>query len=323
MSPLDLEMPSAVWLFLYFALGVSCPILALLRNQKKNNAAHIPKLEIYVSTITIYNLFFHPLRHFPGPKSWAATPLPSSLNILRGHPHIEILELHKRYGDVVRLSPNELSFSHSDAWREIYGHLKRGDAENAKDPRLEGIDDHSMITATRERHGQMRRLLSSAFSARAMAEQQPLIDKYINLFITRLREHGQGGKAPLNMTKWFEWTTFDIIGDLSFGEPFGCLQNATSHPWVESFFDSLGVVPIVQTLCSLPLYSLLMPLYVMLFMPKNIAAERRTSQQFTEEMLKKRKSLGTDRPDFLDAMLKGEGELVSICSITVVACPSN
>lgn len=156
-----------------------------------------------------------------------------------------------------------------------------------------------------------------------MAEQQPLIDKYIDLFLRRLREQGQGGKAPIDSTKWFEWTTFDIIGDLSFGEPFGCLQNATSHPWVDSFFDSLGIVPFFQILDHLPLSSILKPLYFVLFMPKHIADKRRTSQLFAEETLKKRISLGTERPDFVDAMLKGEGELVSIPSMTNMACPTD
>lgn len=157
-----------------------------------------------------------------------------------------------------------------------------------------------------------------------MAEQQPLIDKYIDLFLRRLREHGQGGKAPIDSTKWFEWTTFDIIGDLSFGEPFGCLQNATSHPWVESFFDSLGIVPFLQILTYLPFFSILMPLYFMLFLPKHIGDKRRTSQLFAEETLKKRISLGTDRPDFVDAMLKGEGEMVIIPPFMIIAvCPVN
>lgn len=223
----------------------------------------------------------------------------------------------------MRLSPNELSFSHPDAWRDIYGHLKHGDVENAKDPRLAGANDQSIILASRERHGQVRRLLSHAFSARAMANQQPLIDKYIDLFLRRLREYGQGGKTPLDATTWFEWTTFDIVGDLSFGEPFGCLQNATSHPWVDSFFDSLGIVPYLQTFCNLPFSSLLMPFYLIFFLPKNIATQRRTSQLYTEETLKKRMGLETDRPDFVDAMLKGGDETASICSVIIMACPSN
>ncbi|KAG8167371.1 hypothetical protein KVR01_003060 [Diaporthe batatas] len=266
-------------------------------------------ISIYVGATATYNLFFHPLRHYPGPKSWAATYLPWSLSVLRGHPHIDILELHKRYGDVVRLSPSELSFSHTDAWREIYGHLKRGEVENDKDPRLEAAGDQSIVSAPRERHGQMRRLLSHGFSARAMAEQQPLMDRYIDLFIRRLREKGQGGKARLDSTKWFEWTTFDIIGDLSFGVPFGCLQNAASHPWVETLFDSLGVVPIQQIIYNLPLYSVLKAFYFMLFVPRHIMTKRQTSQLFSEETLKKRMSLATDRPDYVDAMLRGEGEM--------------
>jgi cytochrome P450 len=183
--------------------------------------------------------------------------------------------------------------------------------ENGKDPRLAGANNKSMITATRERHGQVRRLLSHAFSARAMAEQQPLMNKYINLFLQQLREHGHGGKTPVDATTWYEWTTFDMIGDLSFGEPFGCLENAQSHPWVESFFDSLGIVPYLQAFCNLPLYSILMPLYLILFLPKNIATKRHISQRFTEETLRKRINLGTARPDFVDAMLKDEGETAS------------
>lgn len=283
---LGLELPLAVSVFLYTVIGVA----------------------FYIVASATYNLFFHPLRHYPGPKSWAATPLPSALNILRGLPHIKILELHKVYGDVVRIGPNELSFSHSDAWKEIYGHLKRGDVENSKDPSLREGAGTNLIGTSRERHGQVRRLLSHGFSARAMAEQQPLMDKYIDLFIRQLGEQGQGGKTPIDSTKWFEWTTFDIIGDLSFGEPFGCLQTAASHPWVESFFDSLGVVPFMQVISHLPLYSVLKPFYYMALLPKHIASKFRTSQIFSEESLKKRMSLGTDRPDFVHSMLRGEGE---------------
>lgn len=321
-TSLGLGLPLPFSLFLYSVVGVST-CLFFLRSRKKKKTAHRPKILIYIGASAIYNLYFHPLRHYPGPKSWAATFFPWSLSILRGHPHLEILELHKCYGDVVRLSPSELSFSHPDAWKEIYGHLKRGEVENAKDPRLEAGGDQSIISASRERHGQLRRLLSHGFSARAMAEQQPLMDKYIDLFIRRLREQGQGGKAPLDSTKWFEWTTFDIIGDLSFGEPFGCLQNVTSHPWVETFFDSLGVVPVQQIICNLPFYSTLKLFYFMLFMPKHIATRRRTSMQFSEETLKKRISLGTDRPDYVDAMLRGEGDMVGISSPNITGYPSD
>ncbi|KAF4840775.1 Trichothecene C-15 hydroxylase [Colletotrichum siamense] len=266
-------------------------------------------LLVYGASVVVYNLFFHPLRRFPGPKLWAATPLPAGLSVLRGLSHVKILELHKRYGDIVRVGPNELAFAHSDVWKDVCGHLKRDQEENGKDPKYGNEDlDKSLISASRERHGPLRRLLSHGFSARAMAEQQPLINTYIDLFMERLREHGENGSRPIDASKWFEWTTFDIIGDLAFGESFGCLRTSASHPWVESFFDSMKIIPAIQAISDLPFFSILAPLYFMLFIPKNVATQRRTSQQFAEESLKKRLSLGTDRPDFVQAMLKGGKE---------------
>ena len=37
------------------------------------------------------------------------------------------------------------------------------------------------------------------------------------------------GKNPLNIAKWFNFITFDIIGNLAFRESFGCLNNKKFH----------------------------------------------------------------------------------------------
>ncbi|OHW90976.1 trichothecene c-15 hydroxylase [Colletotrichum incanum] len=262
-------------------------------------------LALYGVATVIYNLFFHPLRRYPGPKLWAATPMPAALSILRGTPHLKVLELHKRYGDIVRIGPNELALSHAEAWKEVCGHLQRGQEENGKDPKYTNEEaDMSLISASRERHGPLRRLLSHAFSARAMAEQQPLMDRHIDLFIQRLRQNGEGGSKPLDGSKWMEWITFDIVGDLAFGEPFGCIQTATSHPWVDGLFDSMGSVPVIQALNDFPFFTMLKPLYFIFFLPRRLLEQRRLSQLFAEEHLKKRLSLGGDRPDFVQAMIK-------------------
>ena len=39
----------------------------------------------------------------------------------------------------------------------------------------------------------------------------------------RLRELG-GDSQGLNMTKWFEMVSFDILGEMAFGEGFGCVD---------------------------------------------------------------------------------------------------
>jgi len=41
------------------------------------------------------------------------------------------------------------------------------------------------------------------------------------------------------MAKWYNLTTFDVIGDLVFAQSFGCLGNSEYHPWVSTIFSSV------------------------------------------------------------------------------------
>ncbi|PGH13960.1 hypothetical protein AJ79_03375 [Helicocarpus griseus UAMH5409] len=258
----------------------------------------------YGIIIAIYNVYFHPLRRFPGPKLWAATAILAAINIMRGRPHEKILEFHKKYGDVVRIGPAQLSFAHPEAWKDVCGHLKRGQLENEKDPKVINEKlDKSVISACRERHGPLRRTLAHVFSARAMAAQQPLINKFIDLFIQRLHEQCEDGSKPLNMVKWYEWATFDIIGDLATGESFGCLENSRSHPWMVVLFEFMRTVPVMQALSDFPFSSILKPLLFTLFIPLNIIRMHR-AKQFSIDRIDKRLKLGAERPDFVTAMLE-------------------
>jgi len=87
----------------------------------------------YVAGGIIYNLYFHPLAKFPGPKLNAASPLPGIYSLLKGRLPLENKKLHDKYGSVVRVSPNELAFNSVQAWEDIYGH-RPGHLNMHKDP---------------------------------------------------------------------------------------------------------------------------------------------------------------------------------------------
>lgn len=64
----------------------------------------------------LYNVTLHPLASYPGPKSAAASYIPQF--IARGKGNITyVKKLHDQYGSVVRIAPNELSFTNPQAWR--------------------------------------------------------------------------------------------------------------------------------------------------------------------------------------------------------------
>lgn len=85
-----------------------------------------------------------------------------------------------------------------------------------------------------------------------MREQQPIIMQYINLLIRRLHENCYDGTSPVDIMSWYNYTTFDIIGDLVYGESFQCLDNSDLHPWIKAIFDMLRFGTITQGLAHFP-----------------------------------------------------------------------
>lgn len=191
---------------------------------------------MYLTVWTIYTLYFHPLSRYPGPKLAAVTPLVHLLWDVRGKQHSIIKKLHDEYGDVVRIAPNSLVYRAAPAWRDIYGHRKKGHQTFRKDPALyaptpNGVN--AIITANDEQHTRMRRLLSHAFSSKALGEQEVILHTYADMLVDKLKGLlGQEQSPVVDMTRWLNYTTFDLIGDLAFGEPFGCLAKNRYHWWV-------------------------------------------------------------------------------------------
>ena len=67
-------------------------------------------------------MYLGPLSKYRGPKLWAFSNIPRIRALALGEEHRLVTELHKRYGDIVRIGPNELSFaSGSETWKGIYG----------------------------------------------------------------------------------------------------------------------------------------------------------------------------------------------------------
>ena len=193
------------------------------------------------------------------------------------------------------------------------GHRIGGGAEFGKSPTFyKPVDDidTDIVNAEREEHGYLRRQLSHGFSDRTMRDQQPLIMKYIDLLVQRLFENCGDGSMPINMAAWYNFTTFDIIGDLAFGDSFGCLEYSDYHPWVRTLFETARLSTIFQTVSHFPLLKNL----VLAMIPKKAFENREAHQEFTREKLRKRMEAGNERPDLIEGLLKKKDEMVSFVS---------
>lgn len=114
-------------------------------------------------------------------------------------------ELHKKYGDVVRIAPDELTFTDGlRAWKDMMGHRGPGEPEMVKAPKFYKTVKTApvtIITADREEHSVLRKQLAPGFSDRSLRDQQPIVMQYIDLLVKRLYENSKGGTKAVDMVK--------------------------------------------------------------------------------------------------------------------------
>jgi cytochrome P450 len=124
-------------------------------------------------------------------------------------------------GDVVRISPNELSFSSPQSHQDIYGHVTKGRQRFLKTTMYDMGDPTPRITTARDPavHSQQRKALSHAFSAKALRDQEAVVHQYVDSFIQQLVKLGGAGKIAIDASEAYNWVTFDIIGWLTLIKP--------------------------------------------------------------------------------------------------------
>ena len=77
-------------------------------------------LAIFVAQ-ALYDIFFHPLRKIPGPFLARFSQTWRNIRYFRGSWHSDVVQLHRTYGNVVRIAPNEVSFVDPAALKDLYG----------------------------------------------------------------------------------------------------------------------------------------------------------------------------------------------------------
>jgi cytochrome P450 len=203
-------------------------------------------------TKAIYRLYFHPLAKFPGPRFNAISEFPITLGVLRGRHVFNVKAWHDKHGPIVRIAPNELSFTDPNAWKDIYSshpgmpNFPRDPIDSRFDPVEDtGVLSTDMLVADDPNHARQRRTLSHAFSAKAVTGQEKLITEFVDLFISKLQELVDDGQV-VDMNQWYNYLTFDVIGELAFGDTFGCMATGAYNYWVSNMGDHMVAAAVEQ-----------------------------------------------------------------------------
>ncbi|PUU75359.1 cytochrome P450, partial [Tuber borchii] len=167
-----------------------------------------------------------PLKDVPGPWLASCSPLYRFwYAVVKGNFHNDLTNLHRQYGNVVRIAPNEVSIWDPRAVSEIYAHGDKGYAKSLlKLPRYDIALPNGFFNLAVERdiqtHAEGRRAIAKDYNMTATLMAEAHFDNVIKDFILALdRNFAQKG-GVCNFTIWSEYFTYDMITDLVFGEAY-------------------------------------------------------------------------------------------------------
>lgn len=279
----------------------------------------------YHILLALYNVFLHPLRHYPGPKLDAASQLVYVYHMIKGDSCKYVMGLHEKYGDIVRVGPKEISYLSVSANKTIFGNKTTEGMAFEKNPAVyiqgSGTSQNILFASTGE-HPRFKKLMGPAFSEQAIKEQEPTIQHHTSTMINALR-HNRSGQAfypnkdgVVNMSGWINFIIFDILSSLSFGKAVGCLEMADYHPWANVIFGAMKHAHFVQCAHRLKPYHRILERLI----PQEI------SKPYDEHLENSRRSLReienidkVTRTDFASFMLKGMTEDELLDNINIIA----
>ena len=178
---------------------------------------------LYASLIA-YRAIFHPLNKFPGPFGARISRIWLSAHLKDSDAYRKVHLLHEQYGDFLRVGPSDLSITHPKAVSAIYGQGSKCTKGGFYDLSRPMVSLQTLRVKTL--HDQRRRVWSPAFSDKALRGYEERATKYCNQLLSRI--HGFDGQ-PVNVSKWFNLYTFDVMGDLAFGTSFKMLETSEEH----------------------------------------------------------------------------------------------
>ena len=156
----------------------------------------------------------------------------------------------------------------------------------------------------------MRRLLNHAFSESALQEQEPIITSYFELLIQKLHEQIQGpNNGKVDIARWYNFTTFDIIGDLCFAESFDALKNEDYNFWIANIFKGVKIATYFLVINA---YSwIAVPLFAIAQLFPSIKKVQEKHENYSRERGERRLNRVTDRRD-ITRWVPSENSMISI-----------
>ncbi|KKY30492.1 putative pisatin demethylase [Diaporthe ampelina] len=215
--------------------------------------------------------------HIPGPFLASITNIPRMRWGYSGRAHEIHIELHKRYGNLVRLGPNCISVGDPLAIPQIYGtgaNFPKSDLYKVLQPMAQGkVIQGIFNTQDASLHSALRRPISNIYSMSNLVEFEPYVDSTIRVLLRQLEEVQKDPDQAVDLGRWLQWFALDVMGEITFSKRLGFLDQgkdvdgiiqrildlfkyaswAGNIPWIEKFWAKNPIVSRLSPTKTAPL----------------------------------------------------------------------
>ncbi len=188
-----------------------------------------------------YRTMFHRLQNFPGPFAARMTKFWHVVHCLNSKNHLLMDGLHEQYGDFVRTGPDELTVFNPEIMAAFDGRVNKC----SKSVWYDFLWPMVGLNTTRDKvlHDKRRRVWDQGFTTKGsrldlkLCSSDPVFfaallnyeDRVLNYAKQLERCIASVGGTPVNVTPWFYWFSFDIMGDFAFAKSFNMLSDQKWH----------------------------------------------------------------------------------------------
>ncbi|KAF9528829.1 cytochrome P450 [Crepidotus variabilis] len=182
-------------------------------------------------SILIYRLSpYHSLARYPGPWQCRVSKLWLASFAWGGKTHEYIHKLHEKYGDIIRVGPNELSIRDVTLIPTTIGSLGMPKGPMWEGRRLlptKNFNPNNSLTGVRDlrRHAVLRKPWDAAFKPSALVPYEEMLLTRADQFVKKLKELLNTPEAEADLSSWINRFTFDFMGDIAFGGTYSLLQD--------------------------------------------------------------------------------------------------
>ncbi|KEF51618.1 uncharacterized protein A1O9_12253 [Exophiala aquamarina CBS 119918] len=281
-------------------------------------------ISIFILIYITYQRYFSCLSSIPGPFGASISKWWLIKHTRRGDFHRQVVRLHDTYGPLVRIAPNEISIIDPLTIKKIYGagsKFRKAEwydvLQGGRKFDLFGEQDIAV-------HASQRRLVSRIYAMETLKDLEPYVEATIQRFMAKIKQMLDDKKAiDVDIGKWLQLFAFDVIGEVTFSQPFGFLDAQEDDGIFSRIHKSVASgVWLGHVRWILSLHNSLMPI-----LGNYLAINDKEGfvRDYTIRQVNSRMERGSDRPDILGKLFAVHEEkpsALSMANITSV-CSSN